>query len=121
MLKSMAMAACAGLVALSAVSANAEPPHEKLQKYTSTGEKENCIEARKIKESRVLDSQNILFRLEGRDYYLNKLPQRCGGLGFNRGFSYDLSGSRTLCAADPIHTEVSVCMLGQFEKLEKAS
>lgn len=64
-------------------------------------EAERCIQINRIRSTYVIDDQRILFYMRGRDVYLNLLPRRCRGLGFERSFSYRTSQSQ-LCDLDSI-------------------
>ncbi len=107
-------------------SAVAASSAEKLAQYQPTGKKESCIETYQIKETDVIDNQNILFRTNGNKYYLNHLPNRCSGLKIQDGFSYTLRGLNKLCNVDvitPVQTGGAVygpCALGDFEEVTKA-
>jgi hypothetical protein len=87
------------------------------------GEPEMCVDVHRIKETRILDNQTILFIMRGGNRYLNRLPVKCHGLLINDGFSYELSTSR-LCKQDSI-TALSPgsipgnrCLLGEFVPFE---
>ena len=72
----------AGLIAGFATGALAASKAEKaakvLAKYAETGETVQCISSVKIKQSKALDRQTILFTLHGGETYLNKaLPRIC--------------------------------------------
>ena len=81
----------------------------------------NCVSLGSIRDTRVLDDHNILFRLNGRKEVVNHLPRRCPGLGRERRFGYRTSLSQ-LCSQDiiwviedpPIYMG-SHCGLGKFE------
>ena len=116
----------ATLVAFACTTTNrteAEPPKE-LDKFVMTGETEQCLNLRSIRNTPVLDDQHILFELNGGITYLNKLPNRCSGLGFEESFSYSTSLTK-LCRQDIIQVIQrggggirNTCGLGPFEKLE---
>jgi hypothetical protein len=119
----MAVAAASAAAALLSGAANAE--EDKLAKYQPTGKKESCIETYRIQESRVIDNQTVLFRVDGNKYYLNHLPNRCSGLKIQDGFSYKLRGVNKLCNVDtitPVKTGGAIygpCPLGEFEEVTK--
>jgi hypothetical protein len=104
----------------------AATPQEKLAQYQPTGKKVSCLETYQIKESDVIDNQNIVFRTTGNTYYLNHLPNRCSGLKIQDGFSYTLRGLNRLCNVDvitPVKTggaDFGPCPLGEFEEVTKA-
>ncbi len=96
--------------------------------YTPTGKKVNCINARQIQSTDVLDNQSVLFKLSGGTYYINHLPNRCSGLKMQDGFSYEQRGSSDLCNVDvikPVRTGAGAsygpCPLGEFEEVTKTS
>lgn len=127
----------AGLVAISSVSALAASKAEKaekvLAKYTTTGETVQCISSVRIKESKALDRQTILFTLHGGKTYLNRLPQRCSGLNYGRPFTHRSGSESKLCSSNAIFVSSAgigtfanaglesshACALGRFERLEK--
>ena len=122
MIKYLAGGIAAALLSTSvAVADDAPLPDAVPDGFRATEETESCLRIHRIKQTKIIDGQTILFRMKGQEYYLNRLPQRCSGLGFDQGFAYDASGSMTLCQSDTITTEFSICPLGTFEKLEKTS
>ncbi|WBH16210.1 hypothetical protein [Sphingomonas radiodurans] len=68
---------------------------------TPTGEPQNCVPLRNIRESVVRSDRVIDFRIGGNRYYRVTLDQSCPQLGFERRFSYATSLSQ-LCAQDII-------------------
>lgn len=99
------------------------PEHPKLQDYKATGETQMCVNTSRIRRSEVLDDYTILFHMRNGRIFVNRLPHRCFGLGFERGFGYSLSTS-LLCDVDIIQViEPSGmgahCGLGEFERLVK--
>lgn len=127
----------AGLIAISGTDASAASKAEKaantLAKYTATGETVQCISSIKIKQSKALDRQSILFTLHGGETYLNKLPQRCSGLNYGRPFTHRSGSESKLCSSNSIFVSSAgigtfanaglesshACALGRFERLEK--
>lgn len=89
----------------------------KTEKYL--GEKEMCLETVRIKETRILDNQTILFEMRGGNFYLNRLPVASPGLKIAGGFSYSTSIAK-LCKQDSIKLvsrgsePTSTAMLGDF-------
>lgn len=105
--------------------------------FTRTGEIRDCIHLSRVRSSRVLDGEHILFRMHGNRYYLNTLPRRCPRLGVIRSFAFSTSIAK-LCSLDTIvafddfehathfrsHTRLGLlsgprCGLGSFEQVEK--
>ena len=50
------------------------------QQFVETGETQNCINTRQIRQLKIIDKQHILFRLAHNNYMVNKLPRACHGL-----------------------------------------
>lgn len=124
-LKAAAATSVASIVlAGSALAASSSA--EKLAQYQPTGKKESCIETYQIRETDVIDNQNIVFHTTGNKYYINHLPNRCSGLKIQDGFSYTLRGLNKLCNVDvitPVKTGGAIygpCPLGEFEEVTKA-
>lgn len=61
----------------------------------------NCIPLSQLRRSTVIDDSTIVFEARSRKFYLNKLPNRCPRLGFERSFSYATSITQ-LCNVDII-------------------
>jgi hypothetical protein len=83
------------------------------------GEPEMCVDTYRIKETRIIDNQTILFIMRDGTRYLNRLPVKCSGLVIADGFSYETSIAK-LCLQDSItvlnrgSALGSTCMLGRF-------
>jgi hypothetical protein len=84
----------------------------------------SCIPLNQIRESRVRSDKIIDFRVSGKRWYRNTLPQSCPSLGFEERFGYATSLSE-LCSVDIITvlyaTPVSrgaSCGLGKFQPVE---
>src|SRR5689334_6752671 len=97
-----AAAASVASIVLAGSALAASSPEEKLAQYQPTGKKESCLETYQIKETDVIDNQNIVFRTVGNKYYINHLTNRCSGLKIQDGFSYTLRGLTKLCNVDVI-------------------
>lgn len=82
---------------------DAEPPVYDLDEedFAIDREGERCINTRNIRSTNVLDERTILFRMRGRDYYVNYLRNDCPGLVREERFSYRTTGGR-LCQVDTI-------------------
>lgn len=87
---------------------------------------ERCIQIKDIHRTEVVDDQNILFYLRNKKVYNNHLPQRCGGLAFDKTFKYETSQSQ-LCDVDLIYPLTyaggnlmpgAACGLGVFVPVE---
>ena len=66
-----------------------------------SGPPEQCVRLSSIDHTDVLDDQNILFYMRGKDVYLNHLPYPCAGLRVNDTFMYRTSLNQ-LCNVDII-------------------
>ena len=108
---------------LSAVPAFAEDGNV-LDGNEKTGETTRCVSISRIRTTKVLDGQHILFKMNGKKTYLNTLPHECSGLAFYKAFSYKVYGSQ-LCSVDTISVLTGgavpgpTCGLGDFEEVEK--
>ena len=85
-------------------------------------ESERCISVSRIKETHIVDDNNILFYMRGNNVYLNELRWACRGLKRERQFSYSVRANR-LCGTDTITVlqgfgsslgPANSCGLGQF-------
>jgi hypothetical protein len=89
----------------------------KADKYL--GKSEMCLETERIKETRILDDQTILFEMLGGTIYLTRLPVKCNSLNISGGFQYSTSNNK-LCKQDNIRVIEpgqnlgSSCPLGEF-------
>jgi hypothetical protein len=94
----------------------------KSEKYL--GKKENCIDISRIKETRILDDQTILFEMRGGQFYLNRLPVRCTSLKISGGFRYSTSIDK-LCKQDTIKVVQQssapsfTCSIGEFVEFKE--
>ena len=86
-----------------------------------------CVSLARIKRTDVVDDQNILFYMNGRKVYLNKLPHKCHGLARADAFMYRTSMSQ-LCDLDIITVLDNIgfgfmrgpsCGLGTFYPIDK--
>ena len=84
-----------------------------------------CINSRSIRGADVIDDNHVLFEVQGRRLYLNRLPKSCVGLSRHGRFSNDLY-VRSLCEHDKIRIlkefgsgsqEGRACSLGRFEPI----
>lgn len=95
---------------------------EALERYDRTGETTRCLTERRIRSTKVIDDNAILFVVNSKTAYLNELPRRCIGLGFNQSIAYGVRGT-SICRGDrfrvvdtsPVQTPT--CRFGDFEKL----
>jgi Family of unknown function (DUF6491) len=87
----------------------------------------NCISLSRIQSTEVIDKQHILFRLAGKNLYVNTLPRACPGLMRDKAYMYRTSQSQ-LCNLDMITvldqmpfglTAGASCGLGTFEPIDE--
>jgi len=120
-----------GLIAigsLTAVSVNAEEDKRRVKAPAAKaiGEPRTCIPIRSIKQTKSHDDYTIDFELRGGKVYRNDLVHRCGGLGFEKAFTYSTSLNQ-LCRGEII-TVISTtgpglsprgsCGLNKFQEIE---
>jgi hypothetical protein len=115
------------LTAGSLAFAAEKPSGDDLYEIRTIGEPKSCITRSSIRSTDVIDDQTIDFEMRNGDIYRNKLPNKCGGLGFEEAFSYKTSTNR-LCSVDIIHVlsqtggqldTRGACGLGKFQQIEK--
>ena len=101
---------------------SASPRKSKVPAAEVVGEPISCINLAQIRNSQVRDGRTIDFIMAGGKVYRNELPQQCGGLGFDRSFTYSTSLTQ-LCNVDIITVLQNIggtfnrgasCGLGQF-------
>ncbi len=85
----------------------------------------NCINVKRIRNTKIVDDLRILFYTRGGSDYVNILPRQCRGLSREGRFSYRVSAS-TLCRQDSIRIlhyggtgleEGISCRLGNFHEV----
>lgn len=95
-----------------------------LGKYERTGETERCLTHSRVRHTRVVDDNHIIFELSPRSYYLSTLPRRCHSLGFHKAIKMTVRGG-SICARETfqvLDNSVAMgplCSFGEFEKLTK--
>ncbi len=123
-----ALMTCLALSASAALAQDGDQAKDKSkEKGVQIGEKVNCVDIIRIRNTRVVDDRTILFFMRGNTVYKNSLPNACPGLGFEKTFTYSTSLSR-LCNTDiitvlyttPVQRGAS-CGLGMFERIDPAS
>lgn len=89
--------------------------------YVFSGDTQQCVPLRQLRNSRVIDDQTIFFRFNGRKGFLNRLPNKCIRLAEEERFIYQVSGPSSLCSGQIITVVDSFgrpwgsCSLGAFE------
>ncbi|WOE75018.1 hypothetical protein [Alterisphingorhabdus coralli] len=116
-----AMTGCANADATESARKQSKVPAAK-----PIGEPRACIPIQRIKRTVVHDDYTIDFVLNGGETYRNNLTTRCGGLGYEKSFTYSTSLTQ-LCQADII-TVIAVlgagvqprgaCGLNRFQQIE---
>lgn len=86
--RTLAAASAIAWLATAAVAADARKPTD-------------CLQIVQIKNTRIVDDQNIVFETRGREFYNNHLPRKCPGLKSADKFRYKTSQS-VLCNVDII-------------------
>lgn len=111
--------------ALAGTAKNDDKLAKALKNYQKTGKTKLCVSLTRIDTSRVMDDYTILFLMKGKKAYVNRLPNRCSRLGYEKSFSYSLSTNQ-LCNVDLItvfdsSSNISgpTCGLGKFEEYVK--
>ena len=122
-----AVIALAGLAALApAYAGEAKTAAPELAGFVRTGEMETCLSTHRIDSTKILNKEQILFRMKGGDTYLNE-PDSCPGLSKFSALSYEVHASQIcnttiVTLIEPAGTGASVrgsCGLSKFEKLER--
>lgn len=85
-------------------------------------ESEMCIHTSHLNHTEIIDAQTILFHMNGKKTYINRLPNRCPGLSFHKAFSYKTRVNK-LCSSDIIRVFQgdyfgAACGLGRFEEYD---
>ncbi|HNP37019.1 MAG TPA: DUF6491 family protein [Woeseiaceae bacterium] len=124
---SLAFSMCATFAC--AVVLAAEP----VTRHAATGDDNSdavhCLSTIRIKQSDVLDNQNILFEMTDRSTFLNVLPYPCPGLSPQKPFMYRTSINQ-LCDLDIVtvldNTGFGLmpgasCGLGDFRPIDEAA
>ena len=93
--------------------------------YEVVGEEKACLQTSRIDRTRILDDYTILFEMRGRrdPAYITRLANRCPGLSFNDGFSYETHGGllcsvQTIKVLDPSGFGIT-CGLEKFQPVQK--
>ena len=97
--------------------------------FEATGESNNCINTRRIRETSIIDKEHILFKLSHGEYAVNKLPRTCHSLRRGKTFAY-APIAQQLCSVDTItvlddnlpmgfRLVGPRCGLGQFSMVKK--
>lgn len=89
---------------------------------------ESCVQLSRVRRTRIIDDETVLFFLRGQDIYQNILPNQCHGLKRSDRFMYETRAGR-LCSSDTIQVledfgpgrliPTQVCRLGKFHPLSE--
>lgn len=116
-----------GLAAVALMATMGSAPAESkslmsMDRLQPTGKTQFCISGDRIKRTKIIDNETILFLTYDEGYFVNKLPRRCGGLKIANGFTFDTRGTNDVCGSttiDLINSDGKTgqfCGLGRFEK-----
>ena len=81
--------------------------------------KVNCLNVRQIRDTQVLDSRHVAFKMGKDEYYLVQFKKQCHGLRTNSSVRLDIRNSR-LCKHDSIQGFDPDSMMGMREGLRCA-
>lgn len=121
----LAAAAAAGLAAFQPVfAAETTAPAG----FVRTGETETCLSVHRLDSTKILNRDQILFKMKNGDTWLNE-PAGCPGLSRNSALAYEVHANQIcnttiVTLVEPSGTMPSVrgsCGLSKFEKLERQS
>lgn len=112
------------LLGMAAEAADRAEPPATPAGYVRTGETTNCLVNTRIRSSRILNRDQILFEMQGGKTYLTE-PKNCR-LRKSHALSYKLT-SNQLCTTTIVHlietgsstSHQGACILAPFERLEK--
>lgn len=77
----------------------------------------NCLNARRMRNTQVLDSRHVAFQMGRDEYYLVQFKNRCLGLRANRPVQLNMRNSR-LCKFDSLQGIDTDSMLGMREGMK---
>lgn len=110
-----------------AAAEEAVEPLENEQLEIALSPPEQCINTARLKRTKVIDDETILFYMRDGKIYRNDLPRECHGLRFNGSFMYKPAVNR-LCDVDLITVLQPMgstmmrgisCGLGVFQPIPK--
>jgi len=122
-LRIAALVAAAGLAGAAPAIAGDAPD---VAGFMRTGETKLCLSNRQIDSTKILNKQQILFKMKGGDTYLNE-TEGCPGLSRHSALSYEVYGGQVcnttiVTLLEPAGTGLQPrgsCLLSKFEKLER--
>ena len=95
----------AGMLMSAPIAAHADDAEQAA--VQPAGETVNCIDTHRVRNTKVLDNQTVLFRMRGGPDYEMKLTRRCPGLKMQRTIVYEPMPSPKLCTVDTIKVPVT--------------
>lgn len=116
-------AAIAVLTVGAAAADRGDKAKEILAKYEKTGEVQNCLSLRAVRDTDALDDYTLLVEAGG-SVYLSELHGRCIGLEREQRYTRSSPQAR-MCKGDIIQvidlngTPLGSCSLGDFEELRE--
>lgn len=115
---------------LTALGANAETPAPTAADTNTANsvKTERCLLVNRIRHTKVVDDQTVLFYMPQNQIYKNVLPHKCNLLGSYKAVFYKPTGNQ-LCSVDAIGPLITdqpsmsraTCGLGTFELIDKAT
>lgn len=115
----------AGALLLTGFNANAT---ETPVPTAASAKTESCLTVSRIRHTKVVDDQTVLFYMPQNLIYKNVLPNKCNLLGSYKAVFYKPTGNQ-LCSVDAIGPLITdqpsmsraTCGLGTFELIDKAT
>ncbi len=126
MKKALIVLSAIGIATGGAVYASGKAPEPEVR---AIGTPKNCVTTHLIRNTRIIDSSTIDFKMAGGKTYRNTLSRSCPGLRREDAFSYRTSTSQ-LCNVDIIRVldnyggqlhEGVGCGLGKFQQVERVT
>ena len=115
------------LILLAGPAAMAEDEEAELDADLVDREPVNCVTVNRIRRTRIVNDNNILFYMRGGEIYRNYMPRRCPRLKKEDMFTYDVR-TNSLCNVDIIYVlerfgsslrRGPACGLGMFYAVTK--
>lgn len=124
----VAAGAVASALLLTGFAAHAADAPAPTGESTKAAKTENCLTVSRIRQTKVVDDQTVLFYLPQNKIYKNVLPNKCNMLSSYNAIYYKPTGNQ-LCSVDAIGplitdaptTSQTSCGLGTFELIDKAT
>ena len=128
MLKSLATGIVAGGLMLASPMAAHADDHGDTKAASDGGI--TCIDTYRIKTTKVVDNQTVIFRMRGGPDYKMTLTKRCPGLKMQKTIMYEPMPSHKLCSVDTIKVPITTsqgllntmythCMIDNFAEVSE--